>query len=61
MKTEIKKPTLKRFLNKLLRVPQRTNSTRLTTGAITVISVFKNKQIVEVLQNSNYYKFNSKI
>ena len=61
METAIKKPTLKRVLNKLLRVPQRTNSTRLNTGAVTVISVFKNKQIVNVFLNSEYYRFNSKL
>lgn len=58
-KKEIK-PTLRRFLNVLFRIPQRTNYTKLQTGVNTVINTFKNKKIIDVYSNIEN-RFNSKI
>jgi len=49
MNLTIKRPTLRASLNKTFRQPQRTEVTKLTTKIITARSVFKNKQIIEVV------------
>jgi|AntDeeMinimDraft_5_1070356.scaffolds.fasta_scaffold01858_10 hypothetical protein len=41
-------PTIKRFLNRAVRIPQRQNGTKLSSGAVVVINTFKNKQVIEV-------------
>lgn len=41
--------TFKILLNQLLRRPQRVSYTRLDTGRVVMIQVFKNKQIIKVL------------
>ncbi len=48
MNAYTKEPTLKRFINRKVRIPQRQNGTKLSTGAVAVISTYKNKQIVDV-------------
>ncbi len=53
-------PSIKRALNEMLRTPQRQTSTRLRSGATAVISVYKNKQIVEVFCSIEK-QFNSRI
>jgi|JI10StandDraft_1071094.scaffolds.fasta_scaffold84049_6 hypothetical protein len=40
--------TFRKFLNTLLRKPYRTSITVLSTGVVTEIQYFKNKQIVKV-------------
>lgn len=45
MEIQTRKPTLKRFLNKMFRIPQREKGTKLSSGVIVVVSTFKNKQI----------------
>lgn len=40
--------TLKRFLNQKIRIPQRQKGTKLSSGAVVVVSVYKNKQVVQV-------------
>lgn len=46
-------PTIKRFLNRTVRIPQRQNGTKLSSGAVVVINTFKNKQVVEVYHEPN--------
>lgn len=48
MESQFKKPTLKRKINEVLRSPQRTSTTRLSTRAVCIIETFKNKKIVTV-------------
>lgn len=44
----IKKYNLRKSLNKLFRVTQRVEITKLQTKVVTVRNVYKNKQIIEV-------------
>lgn len=60
MNLTIKHTTLKGFLNKSLRIPQRQNGIILSTGVAAVITVFKNKQIIKVFSEVKS-PFNSKI
>jgi hypothetical protein len=41
-------PSFKGQLNKIFRIARRVKGTRLTSGTAVVISVFKNKQIINV-------------
>jgi len=47
----VRKPTVKRTLNKALRITQRTEVTKLLTSTVTIRNVYKNKQIIEVSSN----------
>lgn len=38
--------TLKRFINQRVRISQREEGTKLSSGAVVVISTYKNKQVV---------------
>ena len=49
MKLMRKIVTFRVWLNQLLRKPQRVSHTRLDTGMVVMIQVFKNKQIIKVL------------
>lgn len=60
METYIKKQTPRTILNKLLRVTQRVDVTKLSTKTVTVRNVYKNKQIIEVSSES-YNRFNLKM
>lgn len=48
MELIIKKPTLRNSLNKVLRITQRTEVTKLSTKTVTIRNVYKNKQIINV-------------
>lgn len=48
MNAYTQKPTLKRFINRRIRISQRETGTKLETGVVVVISVFKNKQVINV-------------
>jgi hypothetical protein len=48
MNLHIENPSFKGRLNKIVRIAKRVNGTRLTSGTAVVISVFKNKQIINV-------------
>lgn len=49
MEAYIKQSSIKGFINKTVRIPQRTSDTKLETGIVTIVQTFKNKQIVNVL------------
>jgi hypothetical protein len=53
MNTHTQTSTLKRFLNRKVRIPQRQNGTKLSSGAVVIISTFKNKQVIEVYHEPN--------
>lgn len=46
-------PTIKRFLNRTVRIPQRQKGTKLSSGAVVIINTFKNKQVIEVYHEPN--------
>lgn len=48
MELYLKTFKVKSSLNKLLRITQRTEITKLGTSTVTVRNVYKNKQIIEV-------------
>ena len=48
MELYIKKPSLKTVLNRIVRIAQRVEITKLSTNAVTVKNVYKNKQIIDV-------------
>jgi hypothetical protein len=48
MNLHIENLSFKGRLNKIVRIAQRVKGTRLTSGTAVVISVFKNKQIINV-------------
>jgi hypothetical protein len=52
MNLYIRKPTVKRTLNKALRITQRTEVTKLSTRTVTIRNCYKNKQIIEVASDS---------
>jgi hypothetical protein len=55
-----KKYTIRKSINKLLRITQRVEITRLPTKTVTVKNVYKNKQIIEVV-GCYENRFNQKI
>lgn len=48
MKTKKQKKSIRAILNKVVRIPQRTEITKLSTGVTTLTEVYKNKKIVLV-------------
>ncbi len=60
MNSTIKKTTVRGFLNKVLRIPQRTTSTQLSTGVTTVLNTYKNKVLIHVFSEKDN-RFNYKI
>lgn len=48
MNTYIKETSIKSSLNKTFRTPLRNTVSKLKTGLVTNIEVFKNKQLIEV-------------
>jgi len=51
METYTKQNSLKLYANRLLRITQRTEITKLSTNTVTIRNVYKNKQIIEVACN----------
>jgi hypothetical protein len=53
MKTYRKIITLKAFINKLLRNPQKIKVVKLSSNITTVKNTYKNKELIEVFGNFN--------
>lgn len=60
MEITTKKSSIRSGINKLLRMTQRTEITKLQTSTVTVRNVYKNKQIIEVSSNI-FNRCNSRI
>lgn len=60
MQITTKKSSIRSGINKLLRMTQRTEITKLQTSTVTVRNVYKNKQIIEVSSNI-FNRCNSRI
>lgn len=52
MNTYIKKSSFRTMVNAILRIAQRIEVTKLSTRIVTIKSVYKNKQLIEVKCNS---------
>jgi hypothetical protein len=60
MELYVKNHSLRKYLNKLVRITQRVEVTQLQTKTVTVKNVYKNKQIIEVVGYVGN-RFNNKI
>ena len=60
MNSASKKLTTRLIINKLFRIPQRTEVTKLNSGVTTIIETYKNKKIVFVTSSKDE-RFNNPI
>lgn len=60
MKSTSKKLTVRLIANKLFRIPQRREITKISSGVTTVIETYKNKKIIFVTSSKDE-RFNNPI